>query len=203
MHFRSYTTITLDEETRLYLLLQSHRKAFSNKASIRSLMRKLETRRQKRSKGFKVQLLLRQELQRSNIVVSEDGIIKLPFKNASTRKETIKIEVKPEVPSPSSGITKENRLGFAYSDDPTSRVLDRFQVSLLGYPCLLLLIIISISKMRMNISNTNFRLLRHRIVTHKNSKAAVLEQDCWEEIITTYNVSRVLILAGIFSKVIL
>ena len=129
MYYRSYTTITLDEETRLYISLQSHRKAFSNKASIRSLMRKLETRRQKRSKGFNVQLLGRQELQRSNIVVSEDGIIKLPFKNALTRKDTIKIEVKPEVLSPSSGITKENRLGCTYSDDPTSRVLDRFQVS--------------------------------------------------------------------------
>ena len=93
---RSYTTITLDEETRLYLSLQGHRKAFSNKASIRSLMRKLETRRQKRSKGFNVQLLERQELQRSNIVVSEDGIIKLPFKNTLTRRETIKMEVKPE-----------------------------------------------------------------------------------------------------------
>ena len=139
MYYRTYTTITLDEETRLYLSLQGHRKAFSNKASIRSLMRKLETRRQKRSKGFNVQLLGRQELQRSNIVVSEDGIIKLPFKNALTRKDTIKIEVKPEVLSPSSGITKENRLGI-YSDDPTSRVLDRFQVSWLGYPFLLLFI---------------------------------------------------------------
>ena len=128
MYHRSYTTITLDEETRLYLSLQGHRKAFSNKASIRSLMRKLETRRQKRSKGFNVQLLGRQELQRSNIVVSEDGIIKLPFKNALTRKETIKIEVKPEALSPSSGIIKETRLGCTYSDDPTSRVLDRFQV---------------------------------------------------------------------------
>ena len=129
MYYRSYTTITLDEETRLYISLQSHRKAFSNKASVRSLMRKLETRRQKRSKGFNVQLLGRQELQRSNIVVSEDGIIKLPFKNALTRKETIKIEAKPEVLSPSSGVTKENRHGCTYSDDPTSRVLDRFQVS--------------------------------------------------------------------------
>ena len=129
MYYRSYTTITLDEETRLYLSLQSHRKAFSNKASVRSLMRKLETRRQKRSKGFNVQLLGRQELQRSNIVVSEDGIIKLPFKNALTRKETIKIEVKPEAVSLCSGITKETRLGYTPSDDPTSRVLDRFQVS--------------------------------------------------------------------------
>ena len=57
--------------------------------------------------------------------------------------------------------------------------------------------------MQMNILTTNFRLLRHRIVIHKNSKAAVLEQDYWEEIITTYNVSRVRILAGTFSKVIL
>ena len=129
MYYRSYTTITLDEETRLYISLQSHRKSFPNKASVRSLMRKLETRRQKRSKGFNVQLLGRQELQRCNIVVSEDGIIKLPFKNALIRKETIKIEAKPEVLSPSSGITKENRLGYTYSDDPTSRVLDRFQVS--------------------------------------------------------------------------
>ena len=57
--------------------------------------------------------------------------------------------------------------------------------------------------MEMNILNTHFRLLRHRIDTHKNWKAAVLEQDYWEEIIMTYNVSRVLILAGTFSKVIL
>ena len=92
-------------------------------------MRKLETRRQKRSKGFNVQLLGRQELQRSNIDVSEDGIIKLPSKNTSTRKDTIKLEVKPEFLSSSSGITKENRLGCTYSDDQTSRVLDRFQVS--------------------------------------------------------------------------
>ena len=129
-------------------------------------MRKLETRRQKRSKGFNVQLLGRQELQRSNIVVSEDGIIKLPFKNTLTRKDTIKMEVKPEVLSPSSGITKENRLGI-YSDDPTSRVLDRFQVSWNSLSCCCLLTSIS-KKMRMNILNTNFRLLRHQIVIHKN-----------------------------------
>ena len=63
--------------------------------------------------------------------------------------------------------------------------------------------VISIPKMPMDILNTNFRLLRHRIVTHKSYKAVVLEQDYWEEIITTYNVSRVLTLAGIFSKIIL
>ena len=111
---------------KVYSLLQNSKKSFVNKTNVRNLKRKLEIRRKKRSQGFNVQPLEKHELKKANISLS-DTSIHPQSKKTTTRKEKKKHDKDKEGTSSNDG---ENLQGRLLPEDASSRVLDRFQVSL-------------------------------------------------------------------------
>ena len=71
--------VSLEDEARLYEMLQASSKMFSNKSEVKTLKRKLEMRKQKRAKSLKVHLL-------DPKYVSMAGI-KLPLRNNLTKNK--------------------------------------------------------------------------------------------------------------------
>ena len=110
---------------KLYSLLQHSKKSFLNKSNVRNLMRKLQIRNQKRSQGFSVQPLEKFELQKANINLSDSSLL-TQIKKTYHRKENKKLEKDKEI-LPSDG---ETASGQMTPEELSSRVLDRFQVSL-------------------------------------------------------------------------
>ena len=122
--YRSAGTVPLEMETKLYTMLQGSSKCNVNNAHLRNLMRKLEVRKQRRSKGLKVQPLERRGMEKAvismpsinNVLVSHSIGTKDYAKNAKNLRNEID---KMEYVLRSTGLT----------EDLNTRVLDRFQAS--------------------------------------------------------------------------
>ena len=108
----------------MYSLLQNSKKSFLNKNNVRTLKRKLEIRKQKRSQGFNVQPLEKHELKKANISLSSDGTLLHPHsKVVFSSKEKYKRKTEKETLSSNDESNLTGR-----PEDISSRVLDRFQV---------------------------------------------------------------------------
>ena len=122
--YRSAGTVPLEMETKLYTMLQGSSKCNVNNAHVRNLMRKLEVRKQKRSKGLKVQPLERRGIEKAiismpsinNILASHlIGNKSYTKKAKNVRNETEQIDY--------------TLRSTGSMEDSNTRVLDRFQVS--------------------------------------------------------------------------